>query len=96
MKILETVTGSNQRLIQPQTVGKKAGAPTIWTLLGWSIRNGFSTHKDTIKGFRIMRSRQNTSILHMVFQIPELGQSYASNIDNVGRVRNGYLGVGSF
>jgi hypothetical protein len=29
MKILEVVTGSNQRLIQPQTVGKKAGAPMI-------------------------------------------------------------------
>jgi hypothetical protein len=29
MKILEVVTGSNQRLIQPQTVGKKAGAPII-------------------------------------------------------------------
>lgn len=30
MKILETVTGSNQRLIQPQTVEKKTGAPMIW------------------------------------------------------------------
>ena len=29
MKILDTVTGSNHRLIHPQTVGKKAGAPTI-------------------------------------------------------------------
>jgi len=29
MKILEVVTGSNQRLIQPQTVGKKEGAPII-------------------------------------------------------------------
>ena len=29
MKILEVVTGSNQRLIQLQTVGKKEGAPTI-------------------------------------------------------------------
>jgi hypothetical protein len=29
MKIFETVTGSNQRLIQPQTVGKKLGAPII-------------------------------------------------------------------
>lgn len=29
MKIFETVIGSNQRLIQPQTVGKKPGAPTI-------------------------------------------------------------------
>jgi hypothetical protein len=29
MKILEVVTGSNQRLIQHQTVGKKAGAPII-------------------------------------------------------------------
>lgn len=30
MKILEVVMGSNQRLIQPQTVGKKAGAPIIY------------------------------------------------------------------
>jgi hypothetical protein len=29
MNILETVMGSNHRLIQPQTVGKKAGAPMI-------------------------------------------------------------------
>ena len=29
MKILETVMGSNQRFIQPQTVGKKVGAPMI-------------------------------------------------------------------
>ena len=29
-KILETVTGSNHRLIQLQTVGKKDGAPMIW------------------------------------------------------------------
>ena len=29
MKILEVVPGSNHRLIQPQTVGKKAGAPMI-------------------------------------------------------------------
>ena len=29
MKILETVTGSNQFLTQAQTVGKKEGAPMI-------------------------------------------------------------------
>jgi hypothetical protein len=29
MKILDTVTGSNQRFIQFQTVGKKEGAPMI-------------------------------------------------------------------
>lgn len=29
MKIFDVVTGSNQRLIQPQTVGKKTGAPII-------------------------------------------------------------------
>jgi hypothetical protein len=29
IKILEVVPGSNQRLIQPQTVGKNAGAPII-------------------------------------------------------------------
>ena len=31
MKIFEVVIGSNQRFIQPQTVGKKAGAPIIFT-----------------------------------------------------------------
>jgi hypothetical protein len=30
MKILDVVPGSNQRLIQLQTVGKKAGAPMIY------------------------------------------------------------------
>lgn len=30
MKILDVVPGSNQRLIQLQTVGKKLGAPMIW------------------------------------------------------------------
>ena len=29
MKIFDVVTGSNHRLIQPQTVGKNAGAPII-------------------------------------------------------------------
>lgn len=29
MKIFEVVPGSNQRLIQPQTVGKNEGAPII-------------------------------------------------------------------
>jgi hypothetical protein len=29
MKIFEVVIGSNHRFIQPQTVGKKAGAPII-------------------------------------------------------------------
>ena len=31
IKILETVMGSNHRLIQLQTVGKNAGAPMIWS-----------------------------------------------------------------
>lgn len=33
MKILDVVPGSNQRLIQLQTVGKKLGAPVIYHLL---------------------------------------------------------------
>ncbi len=32
MKILEVVMGSNHFLIQPQTVGKKDGAPMIYTV----------------------------------------------------------------
>ena len=43
-----------------------------------------------------MRRGQNASILHMILQIPELGQAHALNVDNVGGIRNGYLGVRSF
>src|ERR1700722_887212 len=35
INIFETVTGSNHRLIQPQTVGKKAGAPIICRKSVW-------------------------------------------------------------
>lgn len=49
IKILETVMGSNQRLIQPQTVGKKAGAPMIWAcqLAGVAVKSmgGAVTYK---------------------------------------------------
>ena len=37
MKILEVVIGSNHFLIQPQTVGKNAGAPMIWKEVSFPI-----------------------------------------------------------
>jgi hypothetical protein len=43
-----------------------------------------------------MRRRQNASILHMILQIPKLRQTNTRNIDNVRRVRNGNLRIGSF
>jgi hypothetical protein len=39
MKILEVVMGSNQRLIQPQTVGKKTGAPIIYFPISFHYEN---------------------------------------------------------
>ena len=39
MKILEVVIGSNQRLIQPQTVGKKTGAPIIYFSISFHYEN---------------------------------------------------------
>jgi hypothetical protein len=39
MKILEVVMGSNQRLIQPQTVGKKTGAPIIYFSISFHYEN---------------------------------------------------------
>ena len=62
MEIFLTVTGSNHRLTQPQTVGKKEGAPIIW----WEfhvlamrrcivdIDGHGRPHKYSIQGFRIM------------------------------------------
>jgi hypothetical protein len=45
MNILETVTGSNHRLIQPHTVGKKDGAPTIYLISSAKKNKGeFSAH----------------------------------------------------
>lgn len=38
MNIFDTVTGSNQRLIHPQTVGKKPGAPMIWNCQLYVLR----------------------------------------------------------
>lgn len=36
-----------------------------------------------------MSSSQNTSILHMTLQVPELLKSNATNVDDVGRCDNG-------
>lgn len=38
INILEVVMGSNHFLIQPQTVGKKAGAPIIYFYISISIQ----------------------------------------------------------
>lgn len=50
MKILDTVTGSNQRFIQFQTVGKKEGAPMILNpLLVLNQTGGFGKGEDVRK-----------------------------------------------
>lgn len=38
---------------------------------------------------------QNTGILHVTFQIPELLQTNTAHIDNIGRCDDRGLGVGS-
>lgn len=50
MKIFEVVMGSNHFLIQPQTVGKKAGAPIIWETLVLILRVRISeeTYKNPV------------------------------------------------
>jgi hypothetical protein len=45
IKILLTVMGSNQRLIQDQTVGKKAGAPMIWYYMRKGQRRGIAAQE---------------------------------------------------
>jgi len=97
MKIFEVVIGSNQRFIQPQTVGKKAGAPIICfqplALDSGALEEWDGTYKDSVQGFRVMSSSKRTSILHMPPQVPKLLQSYSTNIHNIITLRNGRSGV---
>lgn len=66
MKIFDVVPGSNQRLIQPQTVGKKLGAPMIYRLLADAFYiEDRGTYKNPIQSLGIMRRSQHTRILHM-------------------------------
>ena len=39
---------------------------------------------------------QNTGILHVTFQIPELSQANTRYIDNIRRIRNRYFRIGPF
>ena len=98
MNILETVTGSNQRLIQPQTVGKKAGAPIIceWTSARVSHNIVYLTYKYSVQCFWVVCGSQHTRILHVLFQIPKLSQTNARNVDNVAGGGNGYLRARAF
>ena len=60
MKIFEVVIGSNQRLIQPQTVGKKEGAPMIWgdgLVRGGCGEAGGGTDEYAVQGLGIVRCR---------------------------------------
>jgi hypothetical protein len=87
MKIFDTVTGSNHRLIQDQTVGKKFGAPMIYNELSVNAEHMSSgTHKYAIQGFGIVGRCQHTGILHVILEIPELCQSHSGYVNNVGRI----------
>lgn len=72
MKILEVVMGSNHRFIQPQTVGKKTGAPMIWKVdvshraLGrLEITLQRAAYKYSVQSFWIMSGGQGACILHV-------------------------------
>jgi hypothetical protein len=96
MKILDTVIGSNQRFIQPQTVGKKVGAPMICNYQLALSSNKHSvqpTYENAIQRLRVMRRRQLRSILHMSLQIPKLLQSHSADVDNIIALGNGRLGM---
>lgn len=43
-----------------------------------------------------MRGGQDTGILHVALEIPELGQSHSRDIHNIGRVRDGHFRIRSF
>ena len=105
MKILEVVIGSNHRFIQPQTVGKKAGAPIIClcqskfciqiklSILDMEGRRKGRTHEYPIQRLRVMGRSQRRSILHMRPQIPKLLESYTTDVHDVIALRDGCAGV---
>ena len=91
MKILDVVMGSNHFLIQPQTVGKKDGAPIIYTVNTILDSEHDMTYKYPIQGLWIMSCSQLTRILHMTFQIPELLETYMRNVDYIiGLINRGF------
>lgn len=81
MKILLTVIGSNHRLIQDHTVGKNDGAPTIYICEKGYRDMRSRAHKDSIQCFWIMSCREDTRILHVVPQVPELFQADIGDIN---------------
>jgi hypothetical protein len=89
--------GSNQRLTQPQTVGKKPGAPTI---CGDMLEKNFHFHPMILKTYEypvqclwVVCCRQNGSILHVSLEVPELLQPDITDIHNVVALRDGCLRV---
>lgn len=93
MKILETVTGSNQRFTQAQTVEKKAGAPMTW-VVGWRVSTYLQgeveggkkkgTHEYPVQRLGVVRSGQLAGGLHVALEVPELLEAYAADVDDVG------------
>ena len=82
------VIGSNHRLIQPQTVGKKEGAPIIFG--GEKVSShiheesrGGTTHEYAVQCLRIVSGGQLTGILHVALQVPELLQSDFGDINDI-------------
>lgn len=90
MKILETVTGSNHRLIQPHTVEKNRGAPIIKipkNLISHFYDSYIAYNKirrRTVESLRIVGSGQLTGSLHVALQVPEHAQTDVGNVDDVG------------
>ena len=96
INILETVTGSNHRLIQPQTVGKNVGAPIICPMSAQTRIVIPSAYIYSVERLGVVCCCQYTSVLHMRFQIPELCQAYVRDIDDVGGVCDWNFRVWSF
>lgn len=80
MKILDTVTGSNQRLTQAQTVEKKAGAPMIWLQRG---RRSVDTQRNGGRAIRGRKRRAKTK-----------GGPHEYPVQGLGVVRGGQLASG--
>lgn len=95
MKILETVIGSNQRLIQAHTVEKNAGAPMM--KIPGHVLSVQSCGDDgcllTIESLWIMGRCELTSSLHVSLQVPKLLQADPRDINDVGAQGDGSVAV---
>ncbi len=59
-------------------------------------RDGEDAHKYPVQRLRVVGGGQDTRILHVALEIPELGQADARDVDDVGGIRHGHLGVRAF